>query len=55
MQTIPECTICGAPSLDRWCPMCHDRMEAAYHDAEAERIADEGATLTAEEGDHDVF
>jgi hypothetical protein len=55
MQTIPACTICGAPELDRWCAVCHDRTEAHSQASEAERIAEEGATLTAEATGHDVF
>jgi hypothetical protein len=55
MQTIPSCTMCGAPELDRWCAVCHDRMEAHYQASEAERIAEEGATLTANSVEHDVF
>jgi hypothetical protein len=54
MQSIPECPICGAPELDRWCAVCHDRMEAHYRDEEAARIEEEGATLTGT-ADHDVF
>jgi hypothetical protein len=47
MHAIPECPLCGAPALDRWCAACHDRMAAAYADAEAERLAAEDAVDTA--------
>lgn len=55
MQSIPECPICGAPTFDRWCQDCRERMERAYEDAEAERLATLRDTLPTVEVAHDVF
>jgi hypothetical protein len=54
-QPIPACTSCGAPDLDRWCAVCHDRMEAAYADAEAERLCAQRADSQESAADTDVF
>lgn len=55
MQPIPACTICGAPELDRWCADCRERMEAAYADAEAERVYAHLETLPTVVVEPDLF